>query len=818
MDGDLFEAGQAAAEAVGILWRAVPPDGRWHHVPAEGKGKGNRSGRIRLFADGEGGQVCCWAGDQKTLTFWARSETKLDPGEREARRKRLEKLRRQAAQELAELRADCRQKSAKLWERGRDVEAGHPYVIAKAIKPYGARQLRNSIMVPVRGADGTLRGLQFIGADSSKVFKSGTEIIGGYCRIGSPKEKTLLVCEGWATGCSLHEATGHAVAVAFSCGNLLPTCQALRAKSPDWRLIVCADDDHATPGNPGVTKATEAARSVGGVLMIPDFAGVERGVKDSDVNDLVRLAGLDAVRLCVERALLPIPEPPPAEERAAEAKPGDEARDFERPLLFDEVRVPDISPDLLPSWLGAFAAAVGRSTQTPPAMAVLLALAAVATAVAKRFEVAPHETGYAEPLNVWTVTALPPGSRKTAVVSAMTAPLSEWERREGERLAPEIKRAAAKRHALEKRREKLLKDAANADAQERLAVILQQIEELEAVIPEEQRAPRLWSGDTTSERLQSLLADHGERMAVLTDEGGIFEVMGGLYSGGAANIDVFLQAHAGRSVRVDRQGRTAHLDAPALTFGLAVQPDILTELANGGKRRFRGNGTLARFLFAVPRSNIGSRDVRNVYQIPADIANAYRAGLFGLLEIPPMFSDGREVPRRLTLNSAALDSWLAFAEMIERRQGEGGDLEPIQDWSAKLPGAALRIAGGFHLVEHGSTPPARINAGTVERALDLCALLIEHARAAFGMMGGDSANEDAKAIFRWITENRLCRFRKGMAYRQLKSRFTGKATQFDAALDELEGRAIISNAGKEKGKGRPATVYTVNPALWGDKP
>lgn len=263
--------------------------------------RGDKSGWARLFDDGEGGVFGCWR--TGVLRTWQKQQPKTDE-ERQAWTEMVRRNRERAERALADLRADCRQKSSRLWARSRDVDPGSPYVVAKGIKPYGARQLWNSLLIPVRGADGALRGLQFIAGDGAKVFKSGTEITGSYCRIGSPKDKTLIVAEGWATGCTLHEATGHAVAVAFNAGNLPPVCHALRAKFPDWRLIVCADDDHATAGNPGVTKATEAARAVGGVLVVPNFAGVERGTKDSDFNDLARLAGLDAVGLCVERFLL----------------------------------------------------------------------------------------------------------------------------------------------------------------------------------------------------------------------------------------------------------------------------------------------------------------------------------------------------------------------------------------------------------------------------------------------------------------------------------------------------------------------------------
>lgn len=447
-------------------------------------------------------------------------------------------------------------------------------------------------------------------------------------------------------------------------------------------------------------------------------------------------------------------------------------------------------------------------------MAVMLALAAVAICAAKRFEVAPNGDGYSEPLNLWTASALPPANRKTAVIKAMTAPHTDWVKEEADRLAPEIKRAAIKRRTLEKRRDKLEKEAANTDDTIQRECLLRDIEKLETGIPEKLRPPQLWTGSTTPEKLQMLLVEHGERMAVLTDEGGIFEIIAGLYSDGRADLDVFLQAHAGSAVRVDRQTRTAHLDAPALTFGLAIQPAILADMGTGGKRRFRGNGTLARFLFAVLRSNIGTRDVRASHPIPATIKARYRAGIFDLLAIPPQIIDGRETPRRLTLTPEALECWHAFAQMIEQRQGEGGDLESIQDWSGKLPGAALRIAGSFHLVEHGANPPAQIQEPTMEKALDLCTLLIDHAKAAFEMMEADPATADAKAIFRWITEGRLCRFKKVDLWAKFKGRFTGKTERLDKAMKELRARHILE-VGTEQTTGRAATVFLVNPMLWG---
>ena len=64
--------------------------------------------------------------------------------------------------------------------------------------------------------------------------------------------------------------------------------------------------------------------------------------------------------------------------------------------------------------------------------------------------------------------------------------------------------------------------------------------------------PQLWTSDVTPERLGTILADNDERMAWLSSEGGIFEMLGGRYSKGIPNLDLVLKAHIGDSERVDR--------------------------------------------------------------------------------------------------------------------------------------------------------------------------------------------------------------------------------------------------------------------------
>lgn len=132
-----------------------------------------------------------------------------------------------------------------------------------------------------------MHGLQFIGASGTKRFLRGARVQGLYCPIGSPghdgrgephvaARDVVCVVEGFATGASVHEATGHVVAVAFHAANLAAVARAIRETHPQASIVVCADDDRDTPGNPGLTHARQAALAVGGLLAIPDFGPTGR--------------------------------------------------------------------------------------------------------------------------------------------------------------------------------------------------------------------------------------------------------------------------------------------------------------------------------------------------------------------------------------------------------------------------------------------------------------------------------------------------------------------------------------------------------------
>ena len=248
------------------------------------------------------------------------SAADLTPQEESAHRQRIDGMRRAREAEDANRKREAREKAAAIWQAATPAPDDHGYLVGKGVKVHGVRVHDGALVIPMRDGE-ELHSLQFIRRDGDKRFLSGGRVSGCYFAMGTPQD-VLCIAEGYATGASLYEATGYAVAVAFDAGNLLPVARTLRGTFPDLRLILCADDDINAPGNPGLTKAREAAQAVGGLLAVPDFEP-DRPEWATDFNDLHRHAGLGAVRLRIEQAELvagrgePLATPPMDEQATA---------------------------------------------------------------------------------------------------------------------------------------------------------------------------------------------------------------------------------------------------------------------------------------------------------------------------------------------------------------------------------------------------------------------------------------------------------------------------------------------------------------------
>jgi hypothetical protein len=181
----------------------------------------------------------------------------------------------------------------------------HPYLTAKGIKGHGIRQHKDNLLIPLRDSARTLHSLQAITPEGRTQLLPNGRVKGCFHAING-KPDVLLICESYATGASLHEATGSAVAIAINADNLELVARDLRSRYPEVTIAIAANDDHQIDGNPGLTNAKAAAMAVGGVVVVPDF-GASRPVSATDFNDLHKYLGLEAVKHCVEAAISLLP-------------------------------------------------------------------------------------------------------------------------------------------------------------------------------------------------------------------------------------------------------------------------------------------------------------------------------------------------------------------------------------------------------------------------------------------------------------------------------------------------------------------------------
>ncbi|MBA9002050.1 DUF3987 domain-containing protein [Thermomonospora cellulosilytica] len=483
----------------------------------------------------------------------------------------------------------------------------------------------------------------------------------------------------------------------------------------------------------------------------------------------------------------------------------------------------------LPDWAGEYAASVAEVTQTPPDLAGCLALAVLALAAGGNVQV--NAGTWVEPTNLYVVVVLPPGNRKSEVYKAMTAPIRAAEHLLIEEARPRIAEAVIARRIAEADAERTEKAATETTGDvvrqaEALAEAAAARLKLEGTpVPAE---PKLFGGnDSTVEKVASRLAEQGGRFAVLAPEGGkLFAIAGGQYSGGRADMSVFLSGHAGEEIRVDRMGRPSEvIDAATLTIGICLQPGVLTRL--GETPEFREQGLLGRLLISVPESLLGYRDNRP-QPIPPHVAADYERTLTALvLSLRHVGDKAREsdppapIPT-LTFTPEAQDAVIELLAATEPRFRPGsGDLAHMTDWGGKLVGATVRIAALLHLGKHlrnGWDRP--IDLATWNDAVQLGEYFTTHAQAAYDAIGADPAVADARAVLDWLRRTATQRFTARDLMRGLKHRFA-KVTDTDPALRVLESHGWIRRipAPPTTGRGRPAApTYEAHPDATQDTP
>lgn len=448
----------------------------------------------------------------------------------------------------------------------------------------------------------------------------------------------------------------------------------------------------------------------------------------------------------------------------------------------------------LPGAVGNMVKALSESTQTPPEMAGILSLGILSTAFQSRYnvEITPDWT---EPLCLYVTAVAPPGERKSAVISALTKPVYEYEAEQRELDAGALEQNKTERAILEGQlqaaRQAAIKEPSKSQHALDLAAELADFKELHEL--------RLLVDDTTPEKLVEMMEKQGGCLTVCSAEGGVFDAMQGRYDK-SLNLDIYLKAHAGDPVIVDRIGRKSnYIQTPRLSMMLTIQPEILNGLMRN--TTFRGRGLCGRFLFAICNSKVGHRDV-SPPSIPYDVREDYRGFVRRVLS--------SQYSGTIRLSEDADDSRRNYQSHIENLLGN--KWESMRDWGGKLVGAMVRIAALLHCAQADGDPTqTEISVETMGAAIDIAEVLGAHAAMAYEIMGADPDIADAQYILKRI--NGMDSINRTELYKLCRGRFKLSAAM-DAPISILIDRGYIRERKQDIGyRGRAQVIYEVNPQI-----
>lgn len=292
-------------------------DGELHRVPLANGKKGNRDGAYVGYLDGRpAGIIHNWSTGERQNWKLEGPEMSAEERARLAAQAAVNKQLR--AEKLAGEHDAAASKAKARWNRATELAPGEqtPYLARKQVEGYGLRREGSDTLVPVRDIDGKLWAVQTVFPEKKelvpgtepldKVFTKESKKEGHFHMIGEVRPgEPIITVEGYATGASVHMATGYAVAVSFDSGNLEPVVGALKERYPTNPHFVGADDDRfAKPGrqhvNAGLTKAIEAASKHDVGVIVPAFAEASRG---TDFNDMHVEQGIGAVTAVVDQAI-----------------------------------------------------------------------------------------------------------------------------------------------------------------------------------------------------------------------------------------------------------------------------------------------------------------------------------------------------------------------------------------------------------------------------------------------------------------------------------------------------------------------------------
>jgi putative DNA primase/helicase len=278
----------------GLLVSRLDESGEIARVPMKEGKANNKNGWYVFF---RGAEISSGAyGDWKTsesVTWCSHDAGELTATQLTEHREQVEKQKARSEAERAK-QYDLVANEVQSLISDLPYSVNHPYLDRKQVEPYGlyADESDGSLIIPARNIEGEVRSIQRIYKNGSKYFIKGGQTKGCFHLIGSVFTEPTYITEGYATGATIHEVTGKSVVVAFNSGNLKNVVQVIRESENNHQLIICADNDQKTEGNPGVKAAISACDGQFGVSYVtPEFKGTD----GTDFNDLFHEQGANEV-------------------------------------------------------------------------------------------------------------------------------------------------------------------------------------------------------------------------------------------------------------------------------------------------------------------------------------------------------------------------------------------------------------------------------------------------------------------------------------------------------------------------------------------
>lgn len=322
---DIIEKFRAAMADAGIKYSGTikPDTGKIERFHIDGDKSKTTNGWYILHTDGvPAGEFGSWKSGIQS-SWCSKKSNEITPEERKQISERAERVKKEREEAERQKNAEAAEQALIIWEAA-EPSTNHPYLKRKNVSALGVRVgkwpvgdsvIENALLIPIR--DGKkITSLQAIFSDSDNIYgrdktflaggkKQGCYFVIGEISIDNPPD-IIAIAEGYATGFTIHAATGWPVIVVFNANNLPEVTSKLRKRLLHSKIVICADNDqwtHEPIENPGVHYAQLAARDNNAFVAVPEF--IDTSSKPTDFNDLQEIEGLTSVHLQIMSVFKP---------------------------------------------------------------------------------------------------------------------------------------------------------------------------------------------------------------------------------------------------------------------------------------------------------------------------------------------------------------------------------------------------------------------------------------------------------------------------------------------------------------------------------